>query len=85
MLIQSIVRIVAPGAHCSHHVGRHEVYHTDSELVARELCATFNRCRFADNLGFHYEIEAIDEESPDRAPETAHRADAVCVPNCVFV
>lgn len=85
MLIQSIVRIVAPGALCSHPVGRHEVYHSDSEDVARELCATFNRCRAADNLGFHYAVEAVGEESPERAPESARRSDAVCVPNCVFV
>ena len=84
MLIQSIVRIVQPGAICSHAVGRFEVYHSDSETVALELCDTFNRFRFSDNLGFRYAVEAVDEESPDRAPETSHRSDAVCVPNCVF-
>ncbi len=82
MLIQSIVRIVAPGALCSHAVGRFEVYHLHSETDARSLCETFNRCRAADNLGFHYAVETVDEESPDRAPETARRTDAVCVFSC---
>lgn len=85
MMIFSIVRITEPGAICSYPVGRFEVYFTESEYVANETCGVFNRCRYADNLGFHYAVEEIDELSPNRAPESSRRVDAVCVPNCVFV
>ncbi len=84
MLIQSIVRITQPGACCSYPVGRFEVYHTDDSAAALEICDTFNRCRYSPDLGFYYEVETVDELSPHRAPESARRVDAVCVPNCVF-
>lgn len=84
MMIFSIVRITEPGAICSYPVGRFEVYFTESEHVANETCGVFNRCRYADNLGFSYAVEYVGEESPDRAPESTRRVDAVCVPNVVF-
>lgn len=62
------------------HVHTHEMARRD----AFDLAASFNRNRYADNLGFHYAVEEIDEESPDRAPESPRRVDAVCVPNVVF-
>jgi hypothetical protein len=94
MTIFSIVRIVEPGANCSHPVGRREVQflapykpclhssltshdvrlsmkgRTDEEAErdARELCETFNRCRYSGNLGFRYEVEEVEEDSPLRAP-----------------
>ena len=63
-----------------YHIHTHEMARRD----AFDLADSFNRCRAADNLGFHYAVEEIDEESPDRAPESPRRVDAVCVPNVVF-
>jgi len=40
----------------------------EAERDARELCETFNRCRYSGNLGFRYEVEEVEEDSPLRAP-----------------
>lgn len=94
-MICSIVRIVQPGAKCSHPVGKREVYflapyqpclhvvatsrdHSltmrgrswdQNRVEARRLCETFNNCRGGDDLGFWYEVEEIDADFDERAPE----------------
>jgi ribulose bisphosphate carboxylase small subunit len=85
MLIYSIVQNVEYGSKSSYPAGRWEVCHSGDEMTARDICATFNRCRSSDNLGFSYSVEPIDEESPNRAHEKPRRVDTVCVPNCRFV
>lgn len=78
-MIFSIVRIVEPGALCSHPAGRTEVQftyayksataertHEGAGAAAYELCEMFNRC--CTISGMRYVVEEIDEESPDRAP-----------------
>lgn len=41
----------------------------ETRAQARELCETYNACRYGDNLGFRYIVEEIDEESSERAQQ----------------
>jgi len=71
MKIFSIVRITKPTAIVSWDYGRIEVNHSDDELTADRLCSQYNDCRGCQADHYHYEVESIDEMSPERAPATA--------------
>lgn len=64
MIVYDVIQIVSPGHVGSNRVGEHFVLSCDSREDAEELAESFNRHTTSPTL--KYEVEEIDELSPDR-------------------
>ena len=39
----------------------------ETRAQARELCERYNQARYSPHIGIRYEVEELDEDSPERA------------------
>jgi len=66
MVVHDIVQVVGPNPQCSYEPNtRTLVEFSEDEALAESRASLFNEMR--GGIGWHFEVESHDEESPERA------------------